>query len=305
MDLSAEEALGDDDLFYGSSRVHFARVPGAAVPFLAQRCAPDFSEAALRVTLSRAAPTDLGDGAAPVVTPGIPARELAFEGGGEGGSGGGGVGDDDAAAAALASWPALLSAGPLLKVTAAAAAAAAAADTGAALRGVASGVRSALVRDPSGGCWFRLKGCGNNDEGFVLRETAAAPASGDSAAAPAWRDVRGSAFAHTAARENYMVARLGAALEPQGIPGCNVALGSYVYGPPHCPLGEAEDELVPRCIVQRTRGDRRLGTHVLAGLELILPLLLDAGALGGEAGMRAPAPSGRGSGRGRRTRRAW
>jgi len=28
-----------------------------------------------------------------------------------------------------------------------------------------------------------------------------------------------------------------------------------------------------RCIVEATRGDRRLGTHVLAGLELLLPRL--------------------------------
>jgi hypothetical protein len=37
--------------------------------------------------------------------------------------------------------------------------------------------------------------------------------------------------------------------------------------------------------MQRTRGDRRLGTHVLAGVELLLPALLDPAA----AAMQTPA----------------
>jgi hypothetical protein len=46
-----------------------------------------------------------------------------------------------------------------------------------------------------------------------------------------------------------------------------------VYSAPNAPLG---DVCVPACIVERTFGDRRLGTHVLAGLELLLPSLIDA-----------------------------
>ena len=33
--------------------------------------------------------------------------------------------------------------------------------------GVASGIRSALILVE--GKWYRLKGCGNNDEGFILK----------------------------------------------------------------------------------------------------------------------------------------
>ncbi len=33
------------------------------------------------------------------------------------------------------------------------------------------------------------------------------------------------------------------------------------------------------CIVERTLGDRRLGSHVLAGLELLFPLILNASAV--------------------------
>ena len=34
--------------------------------------------------------------------------------------------------------------------------------------------------------------------------------------------------------------------------------------------------MVPVCIIAETFGDRRLGTHVLGGLELLLPLLVDS-----------------------------
>ena len=54
---------------------------------------------------------------------------------------------------------------------------------------------------------------------------------------------------------------------------------TYHYAPPNCPLGTTNPEVRPACIVERTRGDRRLGSHVLAGLELLLPLLIDPTAL--------------------------
>ena len=72
-----------------------------------------------------------------------------------------------------------------------------------------------------------------------------------------WRDIRGSAFWHTAVRENYMVADISAVLDPLGIPCANSALGMYTYAEPNMPLG---DEFAPVCIVQRTLGDRRLAT---------------------------------------------
>jgi hypothetical protein len=43
---------------------------------------------------------------------------------------------------------------------------------------------------------------------------------------------------------------------------------------PIAPFGTS-DEMRPACIVHRTRSDRRLGTHLLSAIELLLPLLVD------------------------------
>ena len=48
-------------------------------------------------------------------------------------------------------------------------------------KAVASGVRSALVK--LDGVWYRLKGCGNGDQGFTVRESRGS--------AGTWRDIRG------------------------------------------------------------------------------------------------------------------
>ena len=90
-----------------------------------------------------------------------------------------------------------------------------------------------------------------------------------------------------------MTATSGAALEPLGILGANDAVGIYHYDTnpflvgPSLPennhregttavTGTAMNPKVqPACIVERTCGDRRLGSHVLAGLELLLPRLVD------------------------------
>ena len=58
---------------------------------------------------------------------------------------------------------------------------------------------------------------------------------------------------------------------------CTQAMGAYEYDAPNQPFGS--DLSVPACIVEGTRGDRRLGSHVLASLEIIMPTLVDVSAL--------------------------
>lgn len=130
-------------------------------------------------------------------------------------------------------------------------------DDGTCFCGVASGARSALIK--VSGTWFRLKGCGDWDKGFTVRQNHGG-----------WRDIRGCAFEHTAKRELFVTESLKS-LMPQSV-SCNRAVAYAFYQ--ELPLGP---HFVPTCIVERTLGDRRLGTHVLAGLELLLPLLAGDG----------------------------
>jgi hypothetical protein len=65
-------------------------------------------------------------------------------------------------------------------------------------------------------------------------------------------------------------------LDSKGVVACNVAKGVYTYSPPNQPLGP---KFAPACIVEKTFGDRRLGTHLLSGIMVLLPHLVDESAL--------------------------
>ena len=121
------------------------------------------------------------------------------------------------------------------------------------IMGFASGTRSGLLKIEND--WYRLKGCGNNAEGFVVR--LARQKEGQ-------KEIRGCAFPQTALRELSMAARLRHI-------GCNEPIGFATYNLPKLSPTGAH----PTCILERTFGDRRLGTHVLAGLDLLLPSLID------------------------------
>merc|ERR1711970_740611 len=132
---------------------------------------------------------------------------------------------------------------------------------GAPVKAFASGVRSCTLK--IGDEWYRLKGSGNNDEGFIVK--CKLQKVGQSDEMKFTRQIRGSAWRHTSLRENYIAAHLGNTTEPKGILPANSAMGMYVYDAPNQPFGpdtEEHESMVPACIVQRTLGDRRLGTHV-------------------------------------------
>ncbi len=132
-------------------------------------------------------------------------------------------------------------------------------------------------------------------------------------AAQGWRDLRGCAFEHTAACESYFAQRLHDAMETHGVRGCNLPLGHFEYSTSAAaapasssaaalsslsssssslsaadttPAAEASSssssssseaaDSAPTacCIVMRTLGDRRLGSHVLAGVALLLDRLV-------------------------------
>lgn len=262
------ETADDTAFYYASIPVWLAAVPGSVLAFDPTEWSPDASSAeavAARSSPGGGLPPELHD----VVVPAVPSLDLV-----RCTSGSGGVG-------APALPPELRA--PLIKVPAPASATSAAASSAPPLlRGYASGVRSALVR-LRGGTWYRLKGCGAGDAGFPVRRSA-----GAGGAAP-WRDIRGCAFPREAATELAMSARLSSALAAHSSLCANGAAALVLYGgAAQLPLGTA----VPTaCIVATTLGDRRLGTHVLAGLELLLPRLLDAALVDTAALGRAFPPA--------------
>ena len=236
-------SFGDAEIFFGSKRVHLAHAPGRAVNYVHANYAPGTDDASLARTLSRAKPIPHDDGGRPVVVPCMPCLDQV-------------VASGAAPSEDVSSWPEYLRT-PLIKVTEA---------TPGEPLAFASGTRSATFK--LGDEWYRLKGCGNNDQGFILRDGTTKGVE--------WRDIRGCAFEHTAICENYMGSRLDAHMAPLGIPGANGAMGYYMYDAPNQPLGPA---FAPACIVETTLGDRRFGTHVLAGIELLLDRLLDDSAI--------------------------
>jgi len=246
-----------DKLYFGSLETAFAPVAGVVVPFNAADYQFDPTSLAAVVERGKPGGADLGDGKPGVVVPAVPCLDyVCVRPGGE------------ARAGPDAPFPA-----PLIRVPPAAAGAGAE-------RGVASGTRSALIKRGGGGggsgspVWYRLKGCGNNEEGFVVREV---PAQGG---APAWRDVRGSAFVKESLTELSMCARVAAALAPADSLCANGAVAFARYqGAAQLPFGE---RVPTACVIETTLGDRRLGTHVLAGFDLAWDRLLSAAAAPGE-----------------------
>ena len=245
-DIAEDGLTYFEAIYMGSERVALAQVPGAAEDF-SDDFEVDFSDAALAVTLSRLSRQEAPDGKRDVVVPAVPSREICHR-------------DRGAQSETPPPWPEPLASGPLMKVPAGSAR-----ELGSVA--VGSGARSCLLR-AANGAWYRLKGAGNREEGVVVRHNA--PMSEE---AGAWRDLRGVAWGHTARKELFWTRELERRLSPLGIVGANVSVGWYLYSAPNAPFGEGEMHR-PACIVEAARGDRRLGTHVLAGLALLLPSLL-------------------------------
>ena len=70
-----------------------------------------------------------------------------------------------------------------------------------------------------------------------------------------------------------MSSRLDPVMRSFGIPLCNTSVAMSLYSSAaHNAMGP---EFPTACIVQRTIGDRRLGSHVFAGLEILMPVFIN------------------------------
>eukprot|EP00930_Biecheleria_cincta_P096701 TRINITY_DN88510_c0_g1_i1.p1 TRINITY_DN88510_c0_g1~~TRINITY_DN88510_c0_g1_i1.p1 ORF type:complete len:962 (+),score=135.46 TRINITY_DN88510_c0_g1_i1:366-3251(+) len=234
----------EEDLFFGRIPVVLSPVPGEVQELPHSWKAPEINDCKRQVALRRRGPlsSGVGESHTNVVVPALPALDWEREGA-------------SPASESASRWPMELKCMPLMKVQRSSLAALAPSS----LCGVASGIRSALVR--SQGKWWRLKGCGNRDEGFPLE------AKGDRGEL----NIRGCCFRHTADTELRMTALAVEALNAANLDCANKAVGSYRYtSDPEWPLPQLERF----CAVFETLGNARLGDHLLAGLLKLLPHLV-------------------------------
>ena len=174
---AAADQFGPDEIFFGSVPVHLQPVPGRVVPYAPGAFGPDPArDAAGRParTLARKDPLPHPDGGPPVVVPCMPCLDTVRTAA---------TADDRGDGDALADWPAALRQ-PLLKVPA---------PVAGAPKAFASGCRSACAKID--GAWYRLKGSGNNDQGFLVKTSSTVLAAGEPLVAT--RQIRGAAFEHT------------------------------------------------------------------------------------------------------------
>lgn len=272
IDLDLSDQFGLDELRFGTKQVHLQTVPGKSILYRHNEWKPSFALEDVRKALARAkigCNGLLGPSCSDVVIPAIPAVEIICTTHTTAPTNNTSSEDNSAKAADL--LPKLLQK-PLIKVKKAPDSV----PTHNELhnnKAFASGVRSAVVKIEDK--WYRLKGCGNNDSGFLIRNNKAGK-DWKGNLIPPYRDIRGCAFEATAIRELFMVSEIDGRLRDKGIVSCNKATCYFQYDPPNCPLGET---VRPCCIVEETLGDRRLGSHVLSGIEIILPLLVQKDTL--------------------------
>ena len=138
---------------------------------------------------------------------------------------------------------------------------------------IASGQRSALIKDPKTGYYYRLKGCGNDELGFNLEKSQRFFLQ---------YNTRGSQYDCTCFRELYFTEKVGEALKKINIPCANIPIGFWKYDKilNILPNENVKNEDIPilenqvpeidkYCAVFQTLGERRLRTHLLCGIDII------------------------------------
>lgn len=126
-------------------------------------------------------------------------------------------------------------------------------------QGVQSGKRSAVVEHA--GKRYRLKGCGNLEQGFIV-EKMAFPEDG--------RELRGCCFEQTLARELFMSHLISEILQPFGLEVGNRPIGYWKYESDPSQTVQFELPLIEKyCGIYETLGEKRLGSHLLSGLSII------------------------------------
>ena len=142
---------------------------------------------------------------------------------------------------------------------------------------IISGHRSAVIKDPKTGIYYRLKGCGNDELGFNIKKTEGVMVE---------IVTRGSQYDSTCFRELFYSEKADENLKKLNFRCANYPIGFWKYGKDlHIlPKENIKIEDLPKlenqmpevdkyCGIFRTLGDKRLRTHLLCGLEKILEVI--------------------------------
>ena len=142
---------------------------------------------------------------------------------------------------------------------------------------IISGHRSAVIKDPKTGIYYRLKGCGNDELGFNIKKTEGVMVE---------IVTRGSQYDSTCFRELFYSEKADENLKKLNFRCANYPIGFWKYGKDlHIlPNENIKIEDLPKlenqmpevdkyCGIFRTLGDKRLRTHLLCGLEKILEVI--------------------------------
>ena len=142
---------------------------------------------------------------------------------------------------------------------------------------IISGHRSAVIKDPKTGVYYRLKGCGNDELGFNIKKTEGVMVE---------IVTRGSQYDSTCFRELFYSEKADENLKKLNFRCANYPIGFWKYGKDlHIlPKENIKNDDLPKlenqmpevdkyCGIFRTLGDKRLRTHLLCGLEKILEVI--------------------------------
>ena len=143
--------------------------------------------------------------------------------------------------------------------------------------GITSGKRSCIIKSKDGE-FLRLKGCGNYKSGFTLLEYG----NDDSFKKI---EIRGCQFENNVFRELYYSYKVNEILKKYNMYCANFPLGYFKYDKDIKFIEESLNgknkiinevpEVDKYCSIYKTLGDRRLGTHLLKGIEIIMDAIIE------------------------------
>ena len=142
--------------------------------------------------------------------------------------------------------------------------------------GIKSGKRSSIIKNK--GKLYRLKGCGNEKFGFTLLKS-----ENDSIFKKI--EIRGCQFENNVFRELYYSYKINELLKKYNLFCSNIPIGYFKYdknikfiedtlNKDNIIINEVQ-EIDKYCSIYETLGDRRLGCHLLKGIEFIIESIIE------------------------------